>query len=149
MNQDEGFSFRPLKHSLYSDEDDVVFISKDLQRGADVDYEPTIHHYEDLFREKGVKGIRTIVPFNQLKKEYTSYEMKVKFANMYDGFLVDAVIAKHVTGTLGSVSLEETLWSIGTFNFVSSFCRSSTGVDGACMQCELMSRIWPKNSIRS
>lgn len=96
------FYLRNLAHSLVDPtEDDVVIIVPDLQRGAKVDYEPTIQHYEDLFRENGINGLK-IVPFNQLRKECTTFETKRKFASTYDYFLCDGRIVSHVVGFAGS-----------------------------------------------
>lgn len=90
-----------LKHSLVdTSTDDIVIIVPDLQRGAKVDYEPTIQHYEDLFREVGVTNLK-IVPFNQLRNECTTFETKRKFANTYDYFLCDGRIVSHVVGFCG------------------------------------------------
>lgn len=90
-----------LEHPLISTStDDVVIIVPDIQRGAKVDYEPTIQHYEDLFREIGVSNLK-IVPFNQLRKECTTFESKRKFANTYDYFLCDGRIVSHVVGFCG------------------------------------------------
>ncbi|TMW49273.1 hypothetical protein DOY81_005651 [Sarcophaga bullata] len=90
-----------LKHSLVDpNEDDIALIVPDLQRGAKVDYEPTIQHYEDLLREKGISGIK-IIPFNQLRKEYTTFEAKRKLANTYDYFLCDGRISGHCVGFCG------------------------------------------------
>ncbi|XP_065360905.1 ribosomal L1 domain-containing protein CG13096 [Calliphora vicina] len=90
-----------VKHSLVDTKnDDVVIIVPDLQRGAKVDYEPTIQHYEDLLRENGVDDIK-VVPFNQLRNECTTFESKRKFANTYDYFLCDGRIVGHVVGFLG------------------------------------------------
>ncbi|XP_037820828.1 ribosomal L1 domain-containing protein CG13096 [Lucilia sericata] len=91
-----------VKHSLVDTKlDDVVIIVPDLQRGAKVDYEPTVQHYEDLFRENGVDNIK-VVPFNQLRQEVTTFEAKRKFANTYDYFLCDGRIVSHVVGFCGS-----------------------------------------------
>uniref|UniRef100_A0A1I8P796 Ribosomal L1 domain-containing protein CG13096 n=1 Tax=Stomoxys calcitrans TaxID=35570 RepID=A0A1I8P796_STOCA len=90
-----------VKHSLVDPkDDDVVIIVPDLQRGAKMDHEPTVQHYEDLFREAGVSNLK-IVPFNQLRKECTTYEAKRKFANTYDYFLCDGRIVGHVVGFCG------------------------------------------------
>lgn len=80
--------------------DDVVLIVSDLQRGAKVDYEPTIQHYEDLLREHGVENIK-IMPFNQLRNEFTTFEAKRKLANTYDYFMCDGRIVSHAVGFCG------------------------------------------------
>lgn len=91
-----------LKHSLVDKNDDVVIIVTDLNRGAKADYEPTIEHYEELFRQAGIEGLK-IMPFNQLKKECHSFESVRKFANTYDYFLCDARIVSHVVGFCGKI----------------------------------------------
>ncbi|XP_055382551.1 ribosomal L1 domain-containing protein CG13096-like [Condylostylus longicornis] len=108
-----------IKNSLVGPDDDVLFIVKDLQRGLKVDYEPTVHHYEDILREKGIEGIKAIMPFNQLKKEYNSYEMKRKLANLYDYFICDGRIAGHIFGFLGNAFSSKqrcTIFSVRTEN---------------------------------
>lgn len=91
-----------LKHSLVDKDDDVVIIVTDLKRGAKVDYEETIHHYEDVFREAGIEGLK-IMPFNQLRKECGTFEAVRKFSNTYDYFLCDGRVVKHVTGFCGKI----------------------------------------------
>ena len=91
-----------LKHSLVDKDDDVVIIVPDLKRGSKVDYEPTIQHYEDLFREAGIKDLK-IIPFNQLKTEYTSFESLRKLSNTYDYFLCDGRLVSHVAGFCGTI----------------------------------------------
>lgn len=86
-----------------SDDDDICLITKDLHRGLRVDYEPTKQHFQDLLKKKGVTRSVTVAPFNQLKKEYTTYELKAKLANTYDAFLCDGKIVGHVVGFLGKV----------------------------------------------
>lgn len=93
-----------LKHSLVSSDDDVAIIVTDLQRGAKFDFEPTKQHYEDLFREAGVKQRLTIVPFNQLRNEMGTFEAKRKFLNSYDYLLCDGRISGQATAFLGKVS---------------------------------------------
>lgn len=96
------FVCRTLKHSLIDKDDDVVIVVPDLKRGAKVEYEPTIQHYEDLFREAGVEGLK-IVPLNQLKNEYSSFEAVRKFGNTYDYFICDGRLAAQVAGFTGKV----------------------------------------------
>nr|XP_036220302.1 ribosomal L1 domain-containing protein CG13096 [Bactrocera oleae] len=91
-----------LKHSLVDKDDDVAIIVSDLQRGSKVDYEPTIQHYEDIFREAGIVGL-TIIPFNKLRNECNTFETVRKFGNTYDYFLCDGRLVGHASGFCGKV----------------------------------------------
>ncbi|KAH8263520.1 hypothetical protein KR044_010224 [Drosophila immigrans] len=91
----------PLKHSLISSDDDVAVIVTDLQRGARFDYEPTVQHYEDLFREAGVEQKLTVVPFNRLRNDVGTFEAKRKFLNTYDYLLCDGRISGQANAFLG------------------------------------------------
>ncbi|KAH8377615.1 hypothetical protein KR093_006268 [Drosophila rubida] len=90
-----------LKHTLVSSDDDVAVIVTDLQRGARFDYEPTVQHYEDLFREAGVEQKLTVVPFNRLRNDMGTYEAKRKFLNTYDYLLCDGRISGQANAFLG------------------------------------------------
>ena len=83
-------------------EDDVCLVVPDLQRGAKVEWETTIQHYEDMLREAGVEGLK-IVPFNQLRNEYKSFEMVRKLGSTYDYFLCDGRIMGQIAGFTGKV----------------------------------------------
>ncbi|XP_055843887.1 ribosomal L1 domain-containing protein CG13096 [Episyrphus balteatus] len=89
-----------LKHSLVDKDDDVLLFVPDLQRGAKVDYEATKHHYEDWLKGLGVEGI-TVMPMNQLRKEYGTFEQKRKLCASYEYFLSDGRIMAHVGGIIG------------------------------------------------
>uniref|UniRef100_A0A0A1WXT1 Ribosomal L1 domain-containing protein CG13096 n=1 Tax=Zeugodacus cucurbitae TaxID=28588 RepID=A0A0A1WXT1_ZEUCU len=91
-----------LKHSLVDKDDDVAIIVSDLQRGAKVDYDQTIQHYEDIFREAGIEGL-TIIPFNKLRTECNTFETVRKFGNTYEYFLCDGRLVGHVSGFCGKV----------------------------------------------
>uniref|UniRef100_A0A1B0B9H0 Uncharacterized protein n=1 Tax=Glossina palpalis gambiensis TaxID=67801 RepID=A0A1B0B9H0_9MUSC len=90
-----------LKHPLVNtDEDDVIIIVADLKRGGDP--ELTIQHYEDIFHKMEITGLK-IMPFRQLRKEYTTFESLRKLANTYDYFLCDGRIIGHVSGFCGKI----------------------------------------------
>lgn len=117
-----------LKHSLVGKDDDVAVIVTDLQRGARFDYEPTVQHYEDLFREAGIEQRLTIVPFNRLRNDMGTFEAKRKFLNSYDYLLCDGRISGQATAFLGNVSNNSSLisWAsaIIVFRFICSLPRS-------------------------
>ncbi|XP_032592167.1 ribosomal L1 domain-containing protein CG13096 isoform X2 [Drosophila grimshawi] len=95
-----------LKHSLVGTDDDVAFIVTDLQRGARFDYEPTVQHYEDLLREAGVEQRLSVVPFNRLRNDMTTFEAKRKFLNSYDYLLCDGRISGQASAFLGQHTLK-------------------------------------------
>lgn len=94
-----------VKNSLVGSDDDVAIIVPDLQRGARFDYEPTVQHYEDLFREAGVEQRLTVVPFNRLRNDLGSFEAKRKFLNSFDYLLCDGRISGQTTAFFGIVSI--------------------------------------------
>ncbi|XP_055913396.1 ribosomal L1 domain-containing protein CG13096 [Eupeodes corollae] len=89
-----------LKHSLVGKDDDVLLVVPDLKRGGKVDYEPTKHHYEDLLLQNGVEGI-TVMPMNQLRKEYQTFEQKRRLCASYEYFMCDGRIVAHVGALVG------------------------------------------------
>uniref|UniRef100_A0A1B0AD32 Uncharacterized protein n=1 Tax=Glossina pallidipes TaxID=7398 RepID=A0A1B0AD32_GLOPL len=90
-----------LKNSLVNtDDDDVIIIVPDLKRGGDP--ELTIQHYEDIFHKMEITGLK-IMPFRQLRNEYTTFESLRKLANTYDYFLCDGRIIGHVNGFCGKI----------------------------------------------
>lgn len=93
---------------MHNEESEVALFVKDLKRGRRLDFEPTIQHYENLLREKNITKYRiTIIPVNQLYNEYATFELRRKLSYLYDKFLVDASIAAHVNGFLGSKMLKK------------------------------------------
>lgn len=97
-----------LKHSLHNEDSEVALFVKDMKRGRRLDFEPTIQHYENLLREKNVTKYRiTVIPVNQLYNEYATFELRRKLSYLYDKFLVDAPIAAHVNGFLGTKMLKK------------------------------------------
>uniref|UniRef100_A0A182YMN9 Uncharacterized protein n=1 Tax=Anopheles stephensi TaxID=30069 RepID=A0A182YMN9_ANOST len=91
-----------LSHPLLRAEDEVCLIVKDLVRGRDVDFTPSLHHWEDKLSGQDFGYKLQIIPFQQLKRDYSSFEMKRKLAQRYERFLVDARIVGHVFAFLGS-----------------------------------------------
>lgn len=97
-----------LKHSLLDEESEIALFVKDLKRGRRLDFEPTIQHYEELLREKGVTKHRiTVIPINQLYNEFATFELRRKLSYLYDKFLADSSIAAHVNGFLGTKLLKK------------------------------------------
>lgn len=97
----------------------------DLQRGSKVDYEPTIQHYEDIFREAGIEGL-TIIPFNKLRNECNTFETVRKFGNTYDYFLCDGRLVGHASGFCGKVKNKNIMYMCNiykniVFNFIITF----------------------------
>lgn len=102
------FVYRALKHTMLDEDTEIALFVKDLKRGRRLDSEPTIAHYEQLLREKGVTKFRiTVIPMNQLYNEYATFELRRKLSYLYDKFLADASIAAHVNGFLGTKMLQK------------------------------------------
>ncbi|XP_053665394.1 ribosomal L1 domain-containing protein CG13096 [Anopheles marshallii] len=91
-----------LPHPLLRQEDDICLIVKDAIRGREVDYSLTLHEWEDKLKDLNIGHKVQIIPFQQLKRDYGSYEMKRKLAQRFERFLVDARISGHVFAFLGS-----------------------------------------------
>lgn len=89
-----------LKHSLFSNHDDICFIAVDIKNS---ELEEVKEHYEKLFADKGINNIKTILPYYQLRTEYEEYELKRRLVELYDVFLVDGRISGKVTRTLGKI----------------------------------------------
>lgn len=103
-----AFVYRALKHSMLDEDTEIALFVKDLKRGRRLDFEPTIEHYDNLFREKKVTKYRiTVIPINQLYNEYATFELRRKLSYLYDKFLADSSIAAHVNGFLGSKMLKK------------------------------------------
>lgn len=95
----------PIPNSLVNDSTDICFIVADLKRGRKVDPEPTVNHYEDLLSAAGITNIK-ILPFTQLKLEYSQFEAKRRLLSLYDVFLVDGKISGHVFHVLGKTFIK-------------------------------------------
>uniref|UniRef100_A0A182WJP3 Uncharacterized protein n=1 Tax=Anopheles minimus TaxID=112268 RepID=A0A182WJP3_9DIPT len=91
-----------LPHPMLRKEDEVCLIVKDLIRGRAVDYQPTLNEWEDKVNKLNFGYKVHIIPFQQLKRDYNSFEMKRKLVQRYERFLVDARIDGHVYSFLGS-----------------------------------------------
>lgn len=93
---------------MQNEDSEVALFVKDLKRGRRLDFEPTIQHYDNLFREKNITKYRiTVIPINQLYNEYATFELRRKLSYLYDKFLADSSIAAHVNGFLGSKMLKK------------------------------------------
>uniref|UniRef100_A0A182MWY4 Uncharacterized protein n=1 Tax=Anopheles culicifacies TaxID=139723 RepID=A0A182MWY4_9DIPT len=91
-----------LPHPMLRKDDDICLIVKDLRRGRAIDYQPTLQEWEDKLNELDIGYKVQIIPFQQLKRDYNSFEMKRKLAQRFERFLVDARIDGHVFAFLGS-----------------------------------------------
>lgn len=81
--------------------DEVALFVRDLKKGRRIPYEKTVTYFEDLLQQHGVTKVKSVIPMNQLKTEYSQYELKQKLLGLYDHFLVDGRIAGHVAHLLG------------------------------------------------
>lgn len=86
-------------------EPDICLIVPDLQRGRkrDATFAKYVEQYEEKLLENGTKGIKQIIPFTQLRCEYSQFEMKRRLAHTFDLFLCDGRIQGHCYHFLGKV----------------------------------------------
>ncbi|XP_059168966.1 ribosomal L1 domain-containing protein 1-like [Physella acuta] len=89
-----------LPHSLAKPDLDVCLFVKDLDK-EERDYEPTVQHFQDLFKKKGITTVTDIVPLKSLKTEYKPFEAKRNLSNAYDIFLADSRIVRLLPTYLG------------------------------------------------
>ncbi|KAK7863245.1 hypothetical protein R5R35_001455 [Gryllus longicercus] len=90
-----------LPHSILPETPDVCLFTSDLQKGRRIDHTPTVEHFKELLREKGVTRISEVITLRQLKTEYEQYEMKRALCNSFDVFLSDAKVCGHISHLLG------------------------------------------------
>ncbi|GLH11327.1 Ribosomal L1 domain-containing protein CG13096, partial [Gryllus bimaculatus] len=81
-----------LPHSILPETPDVCLFTSDLQKGRRIDHTPTVEHFKELLREKGVTRISEVITLRQLKTEYEQYEMKRALCNSFDVFLLPVPI---------------------------------------------------------
>lgn len=91
-----------LKNSLYNESSEICLITPDSDKKDRGNHEKSIQHYESLLRKKGVTNIK-VLPFNQLHTDYGQYVMKRKLVELYDLFLIDAMISKSAACHLGKI----------------------------------------------
>ncbi|XP_043290034.1 ribosomal L1 domain-containing protein CG13096 [Venturia canescens] len=90
-----------LPHTIVGPTDEVALFVADLIPGRRRDFEKTVEHWEEKFREKGIECIKQILPMNQVKTEYSQFESKKKLAMSFDHFLADGRISGHLVHLLG------------------------------------------------
>nr|XP_018905330.1 PREDICTED: ribosomal L1 domain-containing protein 1-like [Bemisia tabaci] len=91
-----------LPNSLVTKSSDVCLITADLRKGVKIDHEPTVRYYNQVLNRHNCDSlIKQIVPFRQIRAEYSTYEMKRKFSNMYDFYLADGRISERLVKQLG------------------------------------------------
>jgi len=89
-----------LPQSIRHSDLEVCLFVKDLDK-VDRDYEPTVHHFKDLLRKKGINTVTDIIPLKSLKTEYKPYEAKRNLSNAYDIFIADSRIVRLLPTYLG------------------------------------------------
>ena len=90
-----------LPHCSVPEPRDVCLIVKDMEKGLNIDHEPTLNHFKDLLASKGINNITQVISLRELKVEYKPYEAKHSLCQKYDIFLVDDRILRLVPKFLG------------------------------------------------
>lgn len=93
----------PLKFSLFAKTNDICLIVPDVKHINVKETEQVKDYYETLLASKDVKNIKTVLPFYQLKTEYSEFELKRRLVELYDVFLVDGRIGGRVARLLGKI----------------------------------------------
>lgn len=95
-----------LPASVHYDAREVCLFVKDLDK-KDREYEKTVQHYEDLFRQKGISNISKIVPMKALRTDYSMPSNKRSLAKAYELYLADGTIFGMLPGTLGKIFFDK------------------------------------------
>ncbi|XP_074648576.1 ribosomal L1 domain-containing protein 1-like [Tubulanus polymorphus] len=90
----------PLPHSLKADTTSVCLFVKDLD-STKRELDDTIDHYTELLRSKNVTDKIDIIPLKGLSTEYTEFESHRRLLSMYDLFLTDDRIVRHLNARIG------------------------------------------------
>lgn len=93
----------PLKHSLYNESSEICLIAPDVKNIRNKEIERVAEHYEEILKSKGVENIKKIMPYYELRNEYSGFELKRRLADLYDVFLVDGKISGYVVHKVGKI----------------------------------------------
>ncbi|XP_034242722.1 ribosomal L1 domain-containing protein CG13096-like [Thrips palmi] len=93
----------PVPHSIYPTDPDVLLIVPDIRRGRfrDVTFAKYMEEYEEKLSDAGIKGVKQIIPFTQLRAENNQFELKRRLVHSYDIIACDARLSDHCTHFLG------------------------------------------------
>ncbi|XP_017746183.1 PREDICTED: ribosomal L1 domain-containing protein 1 [Rhinopithecus bieti] len=87
-----------LPHSIRSDSEDICLFTKDEPNSTP---EKTEQFYRKLLNKHGIKTISQIISLQTLKKEYKSYEAKLRLLSSFDFFITDARIRRLLPSLIG------------------------------------------------
>ncbi|KAI2577211.1 ribosomal L1 domain containing 1, partial [Homo sapiens] len=87
-----------LPHSIRSDSEDICLFTKDEPNSTP---EKTEQFYRKLLNKHGIKTVSQIISLQTLKKEYKSYEAKLRLLSSFDFFLTDARIRRLLPSLIG------------------------------------------------
>ena len=89
-----------LKHSLYDEKPDVCFfIGDSIPKKAD--QEEAVRTFKEKLQAAGITNVTQVMTLGQLKRDYTTHNLKLKLCHTYDVFLVESRIAEHIYSILG------------------------------------------------
>ncbi|XP_045215019.2 ribosomal L1 domain-containing protein CG13096-like [Mercenaria mercenaria] len=91
-----------LPTSIHYELREVCVFVKDLDK-KNREYEATVQHYEDLFRQHKIENITKIVPIKALRTDYSLPSSKISLAKAYDLYLADSCVMGLLPGILGKI----------------------------------------------
>jgi len=83
-----------LAHSIINKDSEICLITKDVPK-EEKDFESNIEKTREILDKFNIDNVKTIIPFRQLKNEYSDYEMQRRLVELYDLFLIDARVRGH------------------------------------------------------
>lgn len=94
------YFFSLLKHSLYDEKPDVCFfIGDSIPKKAD--QEEAVRTFKEKLQAANITNVTQVMTLGQLKRDYTTHNLKLKLCHTYDVFLVESRIAEHIYSILG------------------------------------------------
>lgn len=85
---------------MYDEKPDVCFfIGDSIPKKAD--QEEAVRTFKEKLQAAGITNVNQVMTLGQLKRDYTTHNLKLKLCHTYDVFLVESRIAEHIYSILG------------------------------------------------
>lgn len=84
----------------------ICLITKDIDIMQKGDTEKSVAHFKELLTSQHVSCIDKIIPMEEVKTEYKTFEARRKWCSAYDVFLIDSRITNLVSEYLGNCFMQ-------------------------------------------